>query len=73
MNERRKPKPTPATLDEALQERGSAMRLAEALNVSPSWISELRSGLKVPSLSRAVAISRLTGVPVESLLPRRAA
>lgn len=43
--------------------------LAQKVGCDRSMISKLRVGKATPSLSLAVAISRETGVPVESMLP----
>lgn len=41
--------------------------LAERVGCSRSMISKIRSGKTMPSLGLALAISRVTGVPVETL------
>lgn len=47
--------------------------LAEKVRCDRSMIAKVRTGKATPSLRLAVAISRETGVPIESLLPREAA
>jgi transcriptional regulator with XRE-family HTH domain len=47
--------------------------LAEKVRCDRSMIAKVRAGKATPSLRLAVAISRETGVPVESLLPCEAA
>jgi transcriptional regulator with XRE-family HTH domain len=59
----------PANLDEALREWGALTRIAKVMQVSPSWLCDVRKGRKVPNLRRAVQLHKLTGVPMESLLP----
>jgi transcriptional regulator with XRE-family HTH domain len=61
------------TLDEALQPRGSLSRLAADLGVSVSYLCEVRKGRRTPSLALALEISRVTGVPVASLVKVEAA
>lgn len=41
--------------------------LADELGVDRSYISLIRSGSRQPSLPLAIAIERVTGVPVEAL------
>lgn len=48
------------------------VELARKLGVSQPIISKLVRGLCQPSLHEALRISRLTGVPVESLVTRGA-
>jgi transcriptional regulator with XRE-family HTH domain len=54
-------------------ERLSDALLAEKVSCDRSMIAKVRTGKATPSLRLAVAISRETGVPVESLLPCEAA
>jgi transcriptional regulator with XRE-family HTH domain len=63
---------TGPTLDTFLAARGSAKRLAKKLRMSMSHLSDIRHRKRSPSLSVALAISRETGVPVESLMRRAA-
>ncbi|MCA0345235.1 MAG: helix-turn-helix transcriptional regulator [Proteobacteria bacterium] len=58
------------TLAKHLLESGTTdAALAQKVGCDRSMISKLRAGKATPSLPLAVAISRVTGVPVEALLP----
>jgi transcriptional regulator with XRE-family HTH domain len=61
-------KPRAKTLDEQLHRHGSLSRLARQLGISQSYLSEIRHGKKTPTLELALRISKVTGVPVESLV-----
>jgi transcriptional regulator with XRE-family HTH domain len=52
--------------------RGTATRLAEELEINPSYLSLIRAGLRMPALDLALKISRRCNVPIESLIPRKA-
>ena len=64
--------PTVKTLDEALWRHGALTRLAMKLGISRGYLCDIRKGRAVPSRELAEAISRETGVPVESLLSEAA-
>jgi transcriptional regulator with XRE-family HTH domain len=52
---------------------GTATRLAEELEINPSYLSLIRSGRRMPALDLALKISRRCHVPIESLIPREKA
>lgn len=59
-------------LDAFLEQTGTPQAaLAAKLGVSQAFISQLRRGIRTPSLPLACRISRLTRVPVESLIGER--
>jgi transcriptional regulator with XRE-family HTH domain len=45
----------------------------ERLKRPQSWVSRVVNGVQEPSLDEALTISRLAGVPIESLIVRRIA
>lgn len=46
----------------------SQMAFAERISRSQSWVSRVVNGRQEPSIAEALEISRLTGVPLESLV-----
>lgn len=64
----------PRTLDGALAKRGTLTALAKKLDITISYLCDIRMGRKTPSLELALEIAAETGVPVASLVaPRKAA
>ena len=55
------------------QTRTSQADLAGRLGVTPSAVSYYVAGLRIPKPAVALKLSRITGVPLETLLTRRAA
>lgn len=56
-------------LETYFEESGDTqMALAARLNRSQAWVSRVKNGRQEPSIAEALAISRLTGVPLESLI-----
>lgn len=53
-------------------ERGAQRRLAEAVKISPPYLSDVLRGLKSPSLDIAYDIARALGVGLDTLgMPRK--
>lgn len=65
---KRKPLPPTPLGRWAEKERYSQQELAKKLGVTPSYLSLLVNGLRVPSLGLAVKIADLTGIPEAKLL-----
>lgn len=66
-------KRTPATLTEYLESTEMTQTaLAEKLGIAPSFISQIISGHKQPSLDVAARIEDMTGVPMRALLRKSA-
>jgi transcriptional regulator with XRE-family HTH domain len=63
----------PTTLNQALARRGAMTDLAKRLDITIGYLCDIRYGRKTPSLELALAISRETGVPVESLSAKKVA
>ncbi|HXG71351.1 MAG TPA: helix-turn-helix transcriptional regulator [Gemmatimonadaceae bacterium] len=62
------------TLADYLKRTGTTQRaLAVRLGVSAGYTCQLVSGQRQPALHLALKIARVTGVPVTSLVPERAA
>ena len=52
-----------------LRKTGTSHRaLAKRLGVDPTYISHIRSGRRVPSLTMAAKIAEVANIPIESLL-----
>lgn len=46
--------------------RKTVVALGQMLNCTPSHVSHLRLGRRSPGLGRAIALERLTGIPVSA-------
>jgi len=51
---------------------GEANRLAQAVGISPSRMTQIRKGRSVPDLALALRLSQQTGIPVEAFAPAKA-
>jgi transcriptional regulator with XRE-family HTH domain len=47
----------------------SARALAQAANLTPSYVSEIENGRKPGSLAATAKIARVLGIPLENLVP----
>lgn len=65
-------KPFGSTLDEALWRYGASSALAEKLGISRGYLCDIRKGRDVPPRPLAERISAETGVPLSTLLKKRA-
>lgn len=48
-------------------------KLADAVGCDRTWVTRLRRGMKLKTLTTPIRISRLLGVPIEALAERDAA
>ena len=60
------------TLDEALWRHGTSAKLAADLGISRGFLCDIRKGRSVPNKVLAIRISLATGVPLKTLLAKRA-
>lgn len=68
----RKPRRTYPDLRTYFRESGETQaEFAKRLNRNQPWVSRIVNGVTEPTIAEAVEISRLTGVPFESLSKQR--